>query len=150
VKGGPIRILVMGLPGSGKTTLAEQLVIELKAKMRGVAWFNADEVRKEHNDWDFSNEGRIRQAYRMRNLIDESAAEFCIVDFIAPLKVMRQIIDADFVIWLDTIKEGRYEDTNALFERPTKVGVDFQFTEKDTESQSKIILAKIFEHCSRR
>jgi len=147
---GPIRILVMGLPGSGKTTLAEQIVLDLKLRCRSVDWFNADEVRKLHDDWDFSIEGRIRQAYRMRNAIDLSDSEFCIVDFIAPLKVMRQIIDADIVVWLDTIKEGRYEDTNALFERPTKVGVDFQFTEKDAESQSKIILAEIFEHCSRR
>lgn len=145
---GPIRILVMGLPGSGKTTLAKTLIDRLEDRKRTVRWFNADAVREQYNDWDFSVEGRIRQAYRMRKLMDESADEFCIVDFIAPLTVMRQIIDADIIVWLDTIKEGRYADTNALFERPNQV--DVYVETKDADFWAKIVLAKMFDMCSRR
>ena len=53
-------ILVMGLPGAGKTTLADEMAPLLNAKR-----LNADEVRKAANDWDFSEEGRVRQAKRM-------------------------------------------------------------------------------------
>ena len=108
------RILIMGLPGSGKTTLANEL-----QKKFGCYWFNADGVRRIYNDWDFSEEGRLRQAHRMRELADECNDQFAIVDFVAPLPEMREIYDADFTIWMDTIKEGRYEDTNKMFVPPT-------------------------------
>ena len=107
------RILIMGLPGTGKTTLATELQTKLNS-----AHFNADKVRALFNDWDFSEEGRIRQSQRMRDLADASAVDYVIADFIAPLKQMRDIYAADYVIWMDTIAEGRFEDTNRMFEPP--------------------------------
>ena len=108
-----MKILIMGLPGSGKTTLAKNLV-----PMFNAVWLNADEVRKEADDWDFSTEGRIRQANRMNTLAQEAVDNNRVVvaDFICPTESTRQNFKADYTIWMDTIEVGRYEDTNTLFE----------------------------------
>ena len=100
-----MKILICGLPGSGKTWLAERLV----GNLDNCAWFNADIVRKKENDWDFSPEGRSRQANRMKALADtESSQEkIAICDFVAPTKEIRESFDPDYLIWLDTVKEGR-------------------------------------------
>ena len=113
-----MKILIMGLPGSGKTYLTERLV-----PLIGAAWFNADKVREMANDWDFSEEGRTRQSNRMKSIADfeKSHGRFVVCDFVCPTAKTRQIFNADFTVWMDTIKEGRYEDTNRLFERPTCV-----------------------------
>lgn len=138
------RILVMGLPGSGKTYFAEQLkkyledhseffsiadnVGETRAKVK---WINADDVRKKYNDWDFSIEGRIRQSIRMRELADSFLNDFVIADFIAPLPEMRHNFKADWTIWIDTIEKGRFEDTNKVFVPPEVY--DFRITEQNAE-----------------
>jgi adenylylsulfate kinase len=83
-----------------------------------VKWFNADAVRKEHNDWDFTPEGRLRQVKRMREMADKSGAKYVICDFVCPTEEYRRVFDANYVIWMDTIEEGRFEDTNKLFEEP--------------------------------
>lgn len=116
------RILIMGLPGSGKTTLAEQLVKNIKQQNKTVVWFNADIVRQQYNDWDFSYEGRIRQVERMRDLSDacSNSTDYVICDFVAPLEKIRNIFDAHWTIWLDTIEKGRFEDTNQIFEPPSE------------------------------
>jgi adenylylsulfate kinase len=114
------KILIMGLPGSGKTTFAEELRKQLLAKSRTAAWFNADVIRKMHNDWDFSPEGRIRQANRMRILADGMMTDYVICDFVAPTEEIRTQFKADFTIWMDTETKSDYEDTDKLFERPTK------------------------------
>jgi adenylylsulfate kinase len=114
------KILIMGLPGAGKTYLANELQQELHDKGFTVEWFNADEVRERYNDWDFSEEGRIRQGKRMRSLAEKSTADFVISDFVAPLPAMRDAYSADVTIWLDTIDEGRYADTNKVFVPPEK------------------------------
>ena len=126
------RILIMGLPGSGKTTLAQALRTELWHEGRTVAWFNADEVRKRFDDWDFSTPGRIRQSHRMRELANQATTDYVIADFVAPLESMRTVFQAHWVIWLDTIDRGRYEDTNQVFVPPAVC--DFRV---DTQSASE-------------
>ena len=128
-----MKILIMGLPGSGKTYLAQRLQPLLRA-----AWFNADKVREMANDWDFSSEGRTRQSLRMKSLADYESDNDRIVicDFICPTSETRKMFDPDIVIWLDTIKEGRFEDTNKLFEEPEKV--DFRITEWNDKNHINI------------
>ena len=111
------RILVMGLPGAGKTTFTQELVKRLMLRY-SVKWFNADAVRKEHDDWDFTPGGRLRQVKRMREMADTSGADFAICDFVCPTDEYRSVFGADIVVWLDTIQEGRFEDTNRVFEEP--------------------------------
>ena len=125
----------MGLPGAGKTTLANELAPLLKAKR-----VNADEVRKAANDWDFSEEGRERQAKRMSKLAlnFKNEGNYVIADFICPTPEARNLFPADFIIWVDTIKEGRFEDTNQMFVKPEKY--DFHVTSQDAKLwASKII-----------
>tara|TARA_Y100001949_G_C15728994_1_gene218545 strand:- start:48 stop:464 length:417 start_codon:yes stop_codon:yes gene_type:complete len=110
------KILIMGLPGSGKTTLALELVSLLNAK-----WINNDEVRKAVNDWDFSGEGRVRQAKRMADLAEKYKQEgnFVVCDFICPTLETRKLFDADIIIWMDTVDKCQFEDTNELFVPPS-------------------------------
>ena len=119
-------ILVMGLPGAGKTTLANELAKSIKSKR-----LNADEVRKTANDWDFSEEGRTRQAKRMSDaaLKLKSEGHNVIADFICPTPEARKLFPADYVIWVDTIKEGRFDDTNKMFVKPEKY--DFHVTSQN-------------------
>ena len=107
----------MGLPGAGKTTLANELAKLIKAKR-----LNADEIRKAANDWDFSEEGRRRQAKRMSDaaLKLKSEGNNVIADFICPTPAARSLFPADYVVWVDTIKQGRFEDTNQMFVKPEK------------------------------
>ena len=118
----------MGLPGAGKTTLASKLVPLINAK-----WLNADEVRKEANDWDFSDEGRKRQAKRMADLAEKlkKQGNIVIADFVCPTPKARELFDPDFIIWVDTIKKGRFEDTNKIFVEPENY--DVRVTEKNSE-----------------
>jgi adenylylsulfate kinase len=132
------RILIMGLPGAGKTFLAEALNRRFQVFNRRVKWFNADDVRKLHDDWDFSPEGRIRQSRRMYDLAQQDPGiEFAICDFVAPLVEMRDNFQADWTIWVDTIGEGRYEDTNRMFVPPETY--DFRVTEQAAEKWAKFI-----------
>ena len=131
-------ILIMGLPGSGKTTLANELATLLKAKR-----LNADEVRKEANDWDFSEEGRKRQSKRMAEFALKLKKEGnnVIADFICPTPEARALFPSDYVIWVDTIKEGRFDDTNKMFVKPEKF--DFHVTTQDAKNWAPKILKEI-------
>ena len=129
-------ILIMGLPGAGKTTLANELAPLLNAKR-----LNADEVRKAANDWDFSEEGRTRQAKRMADfaLKLKNEGNYVIADFIWQTPKARSLFPADYVVWVDTIKEGRFDDTNKMFVKPEKY--DFHVTSQDAKNWAP----KIFE-----
>ena len=123
----------MGLPGSGKTYLTQRLVPLLDA-----AWFTADQVRKMANDWDFSDAGRSRQSMRMKAFADfeKSHGRYVVCDFVCPTKETRDNFCADIVIWMDTITEGRFQDTNNIFEKPNKV--DFHVTEWNEKNHINI------------
>ena len=138
------RILIMGLPGAGKTTLAQHIVDVLQKEKKTVSWLNADDVRKKYNDWDFSHEGRIRQSHRMRELADGMLTDYVICDFVAPLVEMRNNFKADWTVWVDTIREGRYADTNAMFVEPTVY--DFRVTEQNAEKWGEFIAAHIYDN----
>ena len=128
----------MGLPGSGKTTLASELATLINAKK-----INADEVRKKANDWDFSEEGRKRQSKRMADLSKKKQQEgnHVIADFICPTPEARALFPADYIIWVDTIKKGRFDDTNTMFVKPEKF--DFQVTSKNAKEWAPKIADKI-------
>jgi hypothetical protein len=146
------RILIMGLPGAGKTYFAERLKKYLEENSSvdtmplwrmgqyevaphtynsKVDWFNADDVRRKFNDWDFSKEGRIRQSLRMLDFALSCTNDYVICDFVAPLPEMRNNFKADWTIWIDTIEKGRYEDTNKAFTPPDVY--DFRITEQNAE-----------------
>ena len=135
-----MKVLIMGLPGSGKTTLAEKLLAELH-KNGPSEWLNADEVRKELDDWDFTPEGRLRQAKRMRILADKCVAAGypVICDFVCPTQELRAVFDASVTIWLDTIPKGRFADTNAIFEKPTEEEYDIRIDEFASDKWAPVI-----------
>jgi adenylylsulfate kinase len=134
------KILICGLPGSGKSYLAEPLADEL-----GGVWINADQVREHYDDWDFSDEGRMRQAMRMKFLADGvvRAGKYAITDFVCPFERARKDFNADYTVWMDTITEGRFEDTNKIFEKPEVVDHIIHTWRQDTHvSMAKVIKAK--------
>jgi len=155
----------MGLPGAGKTYFAERLKKyfqdndlplndrinsdRLSQSMQAkVDWFNADEIRKKYNDWDFSREGRIRQSLRMAEFALKCTGDYVICDFVAPLPEMRSNFKADWTIWIDTIDASRYEDTNKTFVPPDVY--DFRITEKNAEKWSEFVGEHITNAISRQ
>ena len=159
------KILIMGLPGAGKTFLATALkkYIEENSNIKNfpmdrainmehmpttykctVDWFNADEIRKKYNDWDFSKEGRIRQSLRMAEFALKCTSDFVICDFVAPLVEMRNNFKADWTIWVDTIDQGRFDDTNKAFIPPEVY--DFRITEQNADKWAEFIGNHILEN----
>ena len=125
-----MKILIMGLPGSGKTHLSERLQKHLDC-----AWYNADKVREMANDWEFSEDARIHQARRMMNIADyeKGCGRTVICDFVCPTEMTRFIFDADITIWMNTIIAGRFMDTNKMFEEPNNVDFEINNFMSDQE-----------------
>lgn len=126
------KILILGLPGSGKTYLASRFSKKINAR-----WLNADKIRGKHNDWDFSYEGIIRQVNRMRQLADESKKKIVVADFVCPLKEQIDIFKPNLIVWMDTIKKGRFKSMNKMFDPPRKYHL------RITQKNIKINLIKL-------
>lgn len=122
----PIKILIMGLPGSGKTFLAKRF-----SKIINADWLNADRIRGKYNDWDFTHDGIIRQVNRMRELAKKSKKKYVVADFVCPMNKQLEIFKPKIIIWMDTIKKGRFASMNRLFKAP-KIW-DIRIKEKNIE-----------------
>ena len=138
-----MKILIFGLPGSGKSTLAKPL-----AEILSGTHVNADNVRERYegydkSKWDFTPQGRMRQAQRMRHLADGvvMAGKIAVADFICPTHESRKLFNADFTIYMDTIQESRFDDTNAIFERPDTSwgGVDYHVAKWFTDTHIQLV-----------
>jgi adenylylsulfate kinase len=136
-----MKILIMGLSGSGKSELAKELHGLFQEHEISSVRINGDEVREAHKDWDFSPEGRLRQAERMARLAKKSDAQFVIADFIAPTKQTRDIFNPDMLIWLDTIRSSKYTNTDVVFQNPKNY--QFKVKKKDSKKWAKTIFDKI-------
>jgi len=137
-----MKILIFGLPGSGKSTLAEPF-----AKLIGGVWINADQVRTRYNDWDFTMQGRIRQAMRMKFLADGvvMAGKIAVADFVCPTEEARTQFAPNYTVWMDTIKQGRFKDTNKIFKAPTHVDYHVREWFTDTHQQLSEVVIKYIE-----
>lgn len=144
------RILICGLPGSGKSTLAKKLV-----EILGNAdHYNADEIREKFSDWDFSLEGRQRQMKRMQDYSRKSVAKerYGVADFVCPTNELQEEFRADYTIFMDTIEESEYKDTNELFEKPSESGLgvtlvaDEWWQEDKIDEWAKLIAVDIKDH----
>tara|TARA_B100001063_G_C16752378_1_gene551004 strand:+ start:1319 stop:1732 length:414 start_codon:yes stop_codon:yes gene_type:complete len=132
------KILIIGLPGSGKTTLAKKLLLFLNAD-----WLNADVVRKKFNDWDFSQKGVLRQSKRMKALANKSKKKIVIADFVCPYEKGRKIFKPNYLIWMNTVKKGRFSTFDTSFEIPNNC--NFIIRKKIKDIHKKIIV-NIFEN----
>lgn len=143
-----MKILIMGLPGAGKTTLAKRLVETLG----NCDWYNADSIRAQYKDWDFSDAGRQRQMTRMREATSKSAASgrYGVADFVCPTQALRDEFKGDFVIYMNTLKQGRFEDTNKIFEAPTNADVQISaqawWSDEWVEHWAKVLAVAIKDH----
>ena len=139
-------IQIIGLPGSGKTELAKVLKERINA-----IHLNADEVRATVNsDLGFSSEDRIEQARRMgemARLIAKQGVAPVIVDFVCPTDLARSAFGKpDILVFMDTIAEGRFEDTNKIFERPSNADVAFISHNLDAKAKASRIIDKFNLH----
>tara|TARA_R100000030_G_scaffold91226_1_gene76219 strand:- start:2207 stop:2647 length:441 start_codon:yes stop_codon:yes gene_type:complete len=139
-----MKILIFGLSGSGKTTLAKPF-----AELINGVHINADDIRTKHDDWDFSIKGRHRQSLRMGHIADGvvMAGKIAVLDFICPTAVTRDWVNADYTIWMDTVKESKYKDTDVIFQKPDLKEVNYHVNEwfDDTHTQLVDIIKTYME-----
>lgn len=137
-----MKILIFGLPGSGKSTLAEPF-----AELIGGVHINADAVRTKYDDWDFTPEGRMRQAQRMKHLADGvvMAGRIAVADFVCPTEQARIEFAPDYTVWMDTTQAGRFEDTNKMFEEPNNYNYHVATWFNDTHQQLAEVVTNYME-----
>jgi hypothetical protein len=134
-------IQIIGLPGSGKTTLATKLADRI-----GAIQLNADKVREElSSDLGFSAEDRIEQARRLgavaRLLKDQG--QTVVVDFVCPTEKTREAFGkADIFVWMNTIQKSEFEDTNRIWEDPKEGACNWVFVEIDQEDKADTLISK--------
>jgi len=109
----PMKILICGVDGAGKTTLAKAL-----APLLGAIHYDGDEVRAMTGNASFDLAGRIAQATTMRVLCDKvkAAGGIAIASFICPTNEIRAIFDADYTIWVANATRSQFKDTRDMFE----------------------------------
>jgi adenylylsulfate kinase-like enzyme len=120
-----MKILIMGLPGAGKTTLAKELSKEINA-----IHLNADEMRnKVWTDLTFKYTDRLIMAQRMGALSDVliNQGYNVIADFVCPTEQTRQAFGSAFIVWVNRIENSRFDDTNNLFEKPKQVDIEINY-----------------------
>lgn len=110
------RILICGLPNSGKTTFAKSLVAEYQTNNKPYVWLNGDDIRSIYKDWDFSMEGRLRQTQRLIHIATKVKNKDVIIDYVCPLEIYRQLIRPTHTVYINTGDTTPYEDTKKLFE----------------------------------
>ena len=131
-----MRVLIFGLPGSGKSTLACAIVEKFPC-----LYLNGDKIRDIFKDNDFSIQGRINQSRRMKALSDLTQDVVVIADFVCPTEETRKIFNADLSIWMNTIQDSRYADTNKIFQKPKSA--DIIITTKETGQHVLTIIERI-------
>jgi shikimate kinase len=131
-------IQVLGLPGSGKTSLSSELCNRLNA-----IHLNSDEVRNDlSKDLGFCKEDRVEQARRMGALsrLLSKQNQIVVADFVCPTEETREVFgQADFIIWVDRIEQSRYEDTNTIWEKPTKYDIQIKNGKTVDEEVEEVI-----------
>ena len=130
-----VKVLIMALSGSGKTSTAVKLQDHLAKSGFTSVHINSDRVRDATDNWSFDYEGRIDATKWMvktaKQILDEAKIDVVIYDMIACLQEQRDILDADITLFMDTVRMSKYADTDAAFERPSGCGIVTSFDQLD-------------------
>ena len=129
-------IWLTGQPGSGKTTLANQLISCLKNdyNMNQIINLDGDDLRSINKNQDYSKEGRIKNISTAISIIRFLANKkyICIVSIVAPYRFLRDELKDEFPfleVYLHTTEIRGREDYFAKdYEKP----IDSNYLDIDT------------------